>query len=416
MNEFIYENYEFIYNLIKLKVMFITNVHRVRNRNINELIHININEIDKLRRIMILSEQSCSNPLDIINGENNLIYNFKVKTKCNVLGALSKLSTFALFDNYLILNKENFKKIQNFTLPFANIGSTKKTYVANNVLYVSSNEHTKIINYNKHLNYYYNKSIDGFKKVIPFEETINKNEILIKSFIGIPRVKSNGILLGTKNAYIKSFISINNKINLISNTLIENDLIKSQQTNIDKLLSGLNKFNNIVVDDQCNLNDIIDCVINYKKYRLLRNLGIIINISKLDKIKLAVENINYNYNNKEKIIEIFNRLRKLYYDPTTRNNLLDYFTEEVFMKGLIPQEFKKYANRVYSDKKQGYEADIRTVYIHEMNSVNNINKEHNNELLSRQYHLYLMFMNRKYDKKELDTLEENLRIFSLRCL
>lgn len=411
MNEFIYENYEFIYDLIKLKVMFISNVCKVSHRNINELIHINICEIDKLRRIMLLSEQSCPDRLNFINGEKDLMYNFRIRTKPNVLGILSKLSTFAPFDNYLLLNKENFEFIRNFPLPFANIGSTKKTYIYNNTLYVSNNEYLKIINYNKYLNYYYDKSIDGFEKVIPFEEVVKKDDKVIKNFIGTPRLKSNGTLLGKKSAYFKSFTSVNDNIKLISNTLIEDDIIESQQKNINKLLNGINEFNNILVHEECDIFDIIDCILNYKKFKPIQHTGIIFNVSKLNKIKSAVENINFNFNNKEKIMNIFHNMGKFYYDINTRNNLLDYFTEEVFINGNVPEEFKKLAKQVYTDKKYGYAADIRNIYIQEM-SIAFMNGSDRN----KKFQIYLILMNRKYDKKELDTLEENLRILSLRCL
>ena len=113
-------------------------------------------------------------------------------------------------------------------------------------------------------------------------------------------MKSNGTLLGKKSAYFKSFTSVNDKIKLISGTLIEDDIVESQQKNINKLLNGVNEFNNIIVHENCDIFDIIDCILNYKKFKSIQHTGIIFNVSKLNKIKSAVENINFNFDNKEK--------------------------------------------------------------------------------------------------------------------
>lgn len=330
MNEFIYNNYEFMYNLIKFKIMFIYNSIGLARYEINNIIQINVNEINQFYKIMELVKRECTDStpsgyFNFLNGEKSLSdirRHIMDKLPINHMGLISKLSCFMKFSNHSILNKQNFEKIKNFELPFENIGITPSTYVSpNKTLFVSDN--SKIINFNKKFNYYYNINITGFKKIKFFKHQIIKNNLIIHNNIMKPKVNFNNNTLLNRLSYICSYIKMenNNNIYLYSTRPLTNNFEADINKNINNLLKNIPYFHKI--QSQCihyTFKHVIYVLLNTLKQRItLRTVDIkpqFINISKLNKIQNAIDTINFNYNNKNELLTLLNGILQFSKQPT----------------------------------------------------------------------------------------------------
>jgi hypothetical protein len=417
ISEYIYENPKFVFTLLKLKLIFNSHKEFTPILYENKIINISTSELNTLRKIQLLSEQSNSDFYNIINYSKSQLRSLKSlnnrgKWFATSLHNYSKLTRFLSINNDKLINKENFELISEFKIDLPHIvkGTTKHTYVTNNTLYVADITYNKIINFNKELNYYYfSKNIHKFDSINIFKSHNVVNGTSFISRIFNPRNISNSPHFNqVPNVYIQTqtindeypYFYINTNIDFLSSDL--NEIIKND---INKILLVINKFKY--------LSSKIDKELIYRIYNTLTKKQTIIQTaqfincknSKIRKLETAIENLEYNWKIKDIIFDFVNT--KLI--NKAGNRVLIKFIDELLKINLLPHKITTKQFKIWS-------SSINIVGLNCYNLTYNDIYTCYNTKENRSYNIELsigILINRKFTKEVLEALENKVIIWSL---
>lgn len=363
MAEFIYENKNFINNLIKIKKILVTQNFKAKDILINnDKIYINVGELSKLKYFKQLSEQDCLNFTDLYNiklAKHEFTHNFNISKflssrLTNILYSTKDNSNVPIES---IINKQNFDLINKTKVK---IDLTHEKYVTNipNGFLISKDYYNKLYNNNKKLNYYYGKKFTSGKFTIfdnnPAPDIHGKIKYHEETFNKITDHKLKFLI------FVKSY---SNDIKILNKKIISNEIDQEKQlieleTNYNHIKKLENEFNQLMIkfNERIPFVLLIQYLFNRNRFQITEdmvkysrsNSAIFINNRIISKLSKAIENIKYNIEvNKLENYKIIKSIN----DSIINNDLLFVmFNQNIIMKqgNIFPARFTKILKNLIS--------------------------------------------------------------------
>lgn len=426
MCEFIYENKDFVENLSKIK-FYIISKHLNYNIGPNYTnININVGELNKLKKIKELSNLNAI-PEEYIN----ILDHNPLKFYTNSIFSYSRLTHISVLDSKsgiaCVINKENFDLVKNISTfdICKKVMSTKYCTRLNDKLLISKKDHDRLYNNNKFLNYYYGCSFTNLEFVTFDSKVKLSNEISINSkliyFNPYKKIPNQTIVPKVQTKTLNSFINYKDNVCIVKKTKLDenyNSTVFDNQINEIKLmhqeLIGLEenmKYINKHVNNNIDLITFSRYMISNSPYSIFSQVPTrsqFINRLILKKLNTGIDNIIFNIENKDKILNFFNPIIN-----TENNYVLGLFTVNIFNKGICPNLFKM--------KNLGpVQKEISIVYLNKLNIVikagTSLAQMNMNDVFIGQLREMLILMNRKFTDLEFSKIEKDLKFLRLKSL
>lgn len=430
MAEFIYENKNFINNLIKIKKILVTQNFKAKDILIDsDKIYINVGELSKLKYFKQLSEQSCLNFTDLYNiklATYEFTHNFNISKflrsrLTNILYSTKNNSNIPIES---IINKQNFDLINKIKVE---TNLTFEKYITNipNGFLISKDYYNKLYNNNKKLNYYYGKKFTSSKFTIfdnnPASDIYGKIKYHNDTYHKITDHKIKFLM------FVKSYsnnIKILSKRNILSNFNQEEQLIELE-TNYNHIKKLENEFNQLMTKFDKGISFILfmQYLFNRNRFQINEemvsysrsNHGIFIHNKIISKLSKAIENIKYNIEvNKLENFKIIKSIN----DSIINNDLLFVmFNQNIIMKqgNVFPARFTKILKNLISHNYYD-----RSRFLTEIVNPKKPLEIPIEEIFETKYdyrlHDLLILMSTKFSKKEVEDIKNRWVLITLNHL
>lgn len=418
ISEFIYENKDFVENLSKIK-FYIISKHLNYNIGPNYTnININVSELNKLKKIKELSNLN-ANPEEYIN----ILDHNPLKFYADSTFSYSRLTNISVLDSKsgiaCVINKENFDLVKNISTYdiCIKVMNTKYCTRLNNNLLISKENYNRLYNTNKYLNYYYGCSFTNLEFVtfdskvkLSNELSINSKLIYFNPYKKIPN-QTIGPLVQTKT--LNSFVNYKDNVCIVKKTKLDenyNSTVFDNQINEIRLmhqeLIGLEenmKYINEHLNNNIDLITFTRYMIGNSTYSIFNQVpsrSQFINRLTLKKLNTSINNIIFNIENKDKILNFINPIINM-----ENNDILGLFTINIFNKGICPNLFKM-------NNLGPIHREISIIYLNKLD----LEFQNLNELFIDKLREMLILMNRKFTDLEFRKIENDLKFLRLKCL